>query len=408
MLQKFKAFSSFNSLTAARWLVIMELVALLFSPPLTNLFELSLFALFICSDDLRKRMLLAIKQPMVIATLLFYLSILIATTYSIESWTEALKACWAWRKIWLLPISVALFDDEFWKQKLASIFIKISTACAVASYLGVLLNHAFYRYEVGIIIRNHATQGIIFSVAAFTAGIFLITNPTIFSKPQKWALSACILVLVSNIIYVTPGRSGYLALIVLSLTTALAYVYLNKKFVTPLIVLTLLPILLLSSPNVRQRVSQGVGEAERYKSTTTATSMGIRIVLWKNTLGLIRAHPLIGYGTGSFRKAYKTTVENEPEWKQTIMHDPHNQFLKITTEQGILGLIIFVGMILSAFWQKASFTYRFLGLGIMLVWVGNSQFSSHFSTFSEGRFVYIWCGVMLATRLGQSKKWLSS
>ena len=61
----------------ARYLVIFILVALLFSPPLTNLFELTLFGMFITIAELRKRMLIALKQPLVTATLLFYLLILL-------------------------------------------------------------------------------------------------------------------------------------------------------------------------------------------------------------------------------------------------------------------------------------------------------------------------------------------
>jgi hypothetical protein len=124
--------------------------------------------------------------------------------------------------------------------------------------------------------------------------------------------------------------------------------------------------------------------------------MGMRMVLWNNTIELIKARPLLGYGTGGFQKAYQSKIENEPAWKHEITHDPHNQFLKITTEQGLIGLVVFVAMILSAFWQKPSLTYFVLGIGILLEWCGNSLFSSHFSTFSEGRFVFLWCGAMLA------------
>lgn len=404
-MSKTSLFKNLDLLSLARWLLILELIALLFSPPLTNLFELTLFALFISSSILRQRFVLASKQPIVIATLLFYSLILIDTSYSIETWQASLSAFWGWRKIMLLPIAVALFDEEIWKQKLILVFVKVAVVCVSLSYISKIFQfNIHHSYPIGIIIRNHATQGIMFSAAAFAIAMLLISNPKLFTKTQKWIYAACIMLLTSNVIYLTPGRSGYLALIVLALTTAFAYAYQNKKLLIPLMILTILPILLLSSANVKQRVSQAVNEAEFYKSNAEATAMGIRMVLWNNTIELIRERPLFGYGTGGFQKAYKAKVENSPLWKQDITHDPHNQFLKITTEQGFVGLLFFIGMILSFFWQKVQFNYRLLGIGILLVWCGNSQFSSHFSTFSEGRFLYLWGGVMLASTNASSKK----
>ena len=40
--------------------------------------------------------------------------------------------------------------------------------------------------------------------------------------------------------------------------------------------------------------------------------------------------------------------------------------------------------------------YFDLSVGVLLAWCGTSLFSSHFSTFTEGRFIYLWLGVLLA------------
>ncbi len=390
--------ASLKPLTIGRWLLILVSIALLFSPPLTSVFEFSLYGIFIYSKELRTRLLLAIKQPLVLATLLFFLMILLLTINSLVSPTEALLAFLSWHKILLLPLAVALFDENCWKQKLVLVFIAVTTICAVLSFFSTIFDFTLYKYPVGITIRNHATQGIMFAVAAFSASMMLLMEVKQLSQLQKWALSLSIVLLVANIVYITPGRSGYLALIVLGTTLALTYMFANKRFIIPALLLILIPILLLSSPTARQRVMQGANEALTYTSNAKATSMGIRMVLWNNTLDLIRARPFFGYGTGSFQKAYQSKIEKEPTWKHDITHDPHNQFLKITTEQGLVGLVVFLGMILSAFWQRPSFTYYSLGIGILLVWCGNSLFSSHFSTFSEGRFLFLWCGAMLANK----------
>lgn len=396
----FKLPASINTVSVARWLTVFLMTALLFSPPLANLFELTLFLMFICSDTLRRRLVLASSQPIVVATLIFYLMLFLSSTYSIATWSESLSTCWGWRKVLLLPIAVALFDDESWKYRLLLIFIQVTTACAALSFTTNFLGLALYKYPIGIIIRNHATQGIMFSVAAFTTAILLLLEAKQFTTIQRWLLSVSIAILTTNVIYITPGRSGYLALIVLSITLAFTYMYSKKRYVTPLVIIIMIPIMLLSSPTVRQRVTQGTSEAVAYETKLgdkgAATSMGLRMSLWSNTIELIGDHPLIGYGTGSFEIAYKNKVQGKPGWEQLMIHDPHNQFLKITAEHGLIGLLIFLGIILSAFRQKPTFIFYSLGAGVLLAWCGNSLFSSHFSTFSEGRFIFLWCGVMFA------------
>ena len=392
----FKLPYGLNAVSVARWLVLALMTALLFSPPLVNLFELTLFLMFLCSDTLRKRLVQASSQPMVIAIIIFYLMLFLSSTYSIATWEESLSTCWGWRKVLLLPIAVALFDDDSWKYRISLVFIEVTAACATLSFATNFIGIALYKYPIGIIIRNHATQGIMFSVAAFTAAILLVLEAKRFTSLQKWLLSISIVLLTTNVIYITPGRSGYLALIVLGVTLAFTYMYSKKSYIVPTLIILMIPLLLLSSPTVRQRVTQGSNEAVGYESKAEATSMGMRMLLWSNTIKLIKERPLIGYGTGGFQKAYKNIVMNKPEWEQVITHDPHNQFLKITAEHGVVGLIIFFGIIFSALRQKPTFTFYALGVGVLLAWCGNSLFSSHFSTFSEGRFIFLWCGVMLA------------
>jgi O-antigen ligase len=335
-----KIVQSINALDFARTLTILLLVALLFSPALTNLFELTLFGMSIFTDSLRKRMLMAIQQPIVIAALCFYLLILLDTTYSIVSWKESLGAFWGWRKILLLPIAVALFDDPIWKQKLITVYIWATSLCATISFMSTFLGLViYYKYPVGIIIRNHATQGIAFSVAAFAAVMLLMSKQTIVTKLRKYALGLCALILIMNIIYITPGRSGYLALIVLSTVATFSYAYLNKKIVISLIFLAIIPLLLLSSPTVNQRMTQGIDEVKQYESKAEETSMGMRMILWNNTFELILERPLLGVGTGAFNKAYSDKIIDKPQWEKSITHDPHNQFLKITTEQGFISRV---------------------------------------------------------------------
>jgi len=130
----------------------------------------------------------------------------------------------------------------------------------------------------------------------------------------------------------------------------------------------------------------------------------MRMVIWKHTIELIQDRPLLGFGTGSFEAAYSQKIKDNPEWEKNILHDPHNQFLKIWAEMGIFGLMVFLSMLTSSLFQKSSKMYLHLGIGVLLAWCATSLFSSHFSTFTEGRFIYIWLGIMLASESNRIKR----
>jgi hypothetical protein len=70
--------------------------------------------------------------------------------------------------------------------------------------------------------------------------------------------------------------------------------------------------------------------------------------------------------------------------------------MKIIAEQGLVGLLVFLGFLAAALRQRCSAPYRLMGLGVLAAWCVTSLFSSHFSTFAEGRVIALWLGAMLA------------
>jgi O-antigen ligase len=60
-------------------------------------------------------------------------------------------------------------------------------------------------------------------------------------------------------------------------------------------------------------------------------------------------------------------------------------------------------MLASSLFQKSSKMYFHLGIGVLMAWCATSLFNSHFSTFTEGRFIYIWLGIMLASESNKIK-----
>jgi O-antigen ligase len=388
-----------SPLELARWLIATDMVALLFSPPVTNIVELALYVVMLASGELRARFVRAARQPMVLGALLFLAVVTVGLTYSVGSWHDSWGMWWGWRKLLLLPIAAALFDDPAWKRRLGLILVVVAALCALVSYAGILLHVTYYLYEPGVVIRNHATQGMMFSVAAFAAVLLLKDAP---SRAQRHLLGAAALLLIANAVFVTTGRSGYLVAAVLTVALVPGWfeggrTSVRKRLGIAAGALVLALAVLASSPVVRHGVLLGIHQTQRALHHSEAiTPMSERVVYLRNTLELIAARPVFGYGTGAFTEAYRRHVAGRTGVDGLVAHDPHNQYLNIATENGLLGLAVFLWFLAAALRQPASRPYRLLGLGVLAAWCATSLFSSHFSTFSEGRFIALWMGAFLA------------
>jgi O-antigen ligase len=76
-----------------------------------------------------------------------------------------------------------------------------------------------------------------------------------------------------------------------------------------------------------------------------------RIAIYRNSLRMIRAHPLIGVGANTFMKNYKRYKEY-PEYRNVVTIDyiyAHNNFLHLAGELGLLGLTVFLWLLYRVF-----------------------------------------------------------
>ena len=385
----------------ARVLIILEVVALFVSTAATEVFEILIFLTIIGFGELRRRTFRALRQPMVIMALAVYCMVTIGIFYGVATFSESVDLWGSWRKMLLVPMVAAVYTDPVWKQRFLSLFISIAVLVALLSCAAYPLGIG-NKFGPGILVHNWATQGMFFAVAFFSCLVILrFPLRSVFVGRRLLVASAVILLL--NIILITPGRSGYLALIVL----IMVFIFFSLPRKTGFVLMVLAPVLIVSlllvSPVAHEKLSKGIGELNTYEEDRVPTSMGLRIILWKNTIILLKRfeHPLFGYGTAGFETAYRDLmnekeITGERRWQDMPIHDPHNQYLGILFEYGIAGLFLFLLFIGSFFMQRARHPYYIAGIGVLLAWCATSLFSAHFTTSMEGRFLLIWCSAMLA------------
>lgn len=381
---------------------ILALLGLLVSPPLANLAEALMFGLVLANADLRRSLLATWRYPLVRFVAAFFLVMLLGSLYSLASPGEIRHSLLGWlHRLLLVPFALAVCERPADKERMvrayaaaAMLFATVSFVCWTA---GFSLNP---EQPPGIILRNHATQGMGFAVAVLLALHLAFSTP---AKKTQAAWLAGGLLLALNIAFVSTGRSGYVVLLIgiagffaTRVLAASSRQASGRLLLGGLAALGLTALLLASAPSSRERLERGMNEVQGAAQATEYTSMGIRMVFWRNTLEMIRAQPLLGYGSGSFAAAYKAKIAGETGFRATETGDPHNQYMKIATENGLVGLLAFLGIIGAALLTRAAMPWRMLAVGVLLSWCVTSLFNAHFSTFAEGHFVYLWLGFMLA------------
>lgn len=385
----------------ARLLLLATIVTLLRWTTPAQVLEGVTYIAFACLPELRRRLWQALHHPAMVGLLPFAAIVVIASFYGLASWHDSISALIGWRRLLLLPLALAVFDDEASKRLVLKVLIVVCLAGAAVSFIGLwLVLPGWLRW--GVVFGNYAIQGIVFSLAII-ACLATLLRPNLFAGDRllgdRRLAAAAIAVLVIDIVFVLTGRSGYVTVVVMPLVivTLLAAGTWRAKALAGAGVLICVGVLFVSSVQLRDRVGQAIDEIETVDQVSEGTSLGERVVMWRVTMRMIHDHPFFGVGTGAFADGYRPYVQGLAGWQRFESADAHNQFLKVQAEQGIIGLAALLFFIFRALTCPAPAPYRQLAVAALIGWCATSLANSHFSTFVEGRLLFFWLGSMLAT-----------
>ena len=385
------------SLAIARIAAALVAIGAFTGAAIANIAAVVMLLAFIAAPSCVQRIRSVWHQPLGKACIVFLCVLLLSVTWSDAPFFVALKAWFGWRHFLLLFIALAIFNTRFSKLAFASIYVITATAATVASFFEFDFGSAQTTSDVagGIILRNHVTQGLALTAGALLALVLLLHARR--GSWQQWALGSAALLMVANVILVAYARSAYLALAVTSIVVTLGFTRRDARIaaIGSLIVLTCGAVWL--SPLITQRIELAIKEIRETHSSPVITPMGIRPVMWETSASIVRDSPFIGHGLGSFPEQYRSVVtQRYTGWKATLTADPHNQYLLVLAETGLLGLVAFTWFLFSAARQNVRGAFGIVGIALLLAWSLTSLFSSHFHTFNEGHLIAILLGVCLA------------
>jgi O-antigen ligase len=390
-----------GGLAVARALLLGVFVTAPIATTLSIVIEFAAYAAVLGLPEPRRRLLPALRDPVVIALLPLAAMIAVATLYGPATWWDALASLFAWRRMLLLPLAAALFFDAPSKRLAVKVLVLTCLVGTLVSFTtfatGVWLTE---RLDPGIVFHDYAVQGATFSLAA-TVCVAALIRPADFAGDRllgnRAAMAGIFVLLVIDVVFILWGRTGAFAIVLMSSATAVFLIAgtWRRKALAGLVILACGGVVLFASPHVRSRVADGMHEIATANQAERGTRFGSRVVYWRNAARIIADHPLLGVGTGGFQAAYATYMRGVEGWQGHETGDPHNQYIKFQAEQGILGLAAFLFFIYWTFRCPAPQPWRALAAAALIGWCATSIASSEFSTHNQGRLIFFWLGAMV-------------
>lgn len=208
-----------------------------------------------------------------------------------------------------------------------------------------------YQFKViGTLGNPDYLAGYLISVAPFALGIYLLSkNATLLNKFIKMialiTFCSCIFLLPSTLSRTSWIAIGAGILFILwhkyRIAEKLKKIINSKiKLVSALLISLILSVVLVSS----------------LYQLKPESALG-RLLLWKVSIGIIEDNPIIGIGFNRFSVAYnnyqadyfaKGYGSNSEKFLADNVRHAHNEYLQIGAETGLVGLLIFLGIIFSA------------------------------------------------------------
>ena len=166
------------------------------------------------------------------------------------------------------------------------------------------------------------------------------------SKSKYSFLYIVLILIYSFSIFNEAGRAGQLTFNVFFVCYAIFLLRSQFKF-SILIILFLIIINFFSYKNssiFKHRVDHltHIVQNDGQKKNKNSVEKDIRYLFTKTGLELIRKKPIFGYGTGSFSSVFK--LETETSYDLNKHKTPHNNYLYILFELGLIGLIFFLSI----------------------------------------------------------------
>jgi len=291
------------------------------------------------------------------------------TIYTVNLWTSLFGTYG--RFIGLITILNLMFwmyiliNELNTREKIIKLLWYSVTAAFVVAVYGILQYFGFsfgdYVWTQDATVRMFSTVGHSNHVAAYLGMNIMIAVGLFAARKFDWykiGLACMVFIMLLAVIF-TASRGGILAIFV---TGVIWFIFSlrQKRFVQTLktygkVVLFLFTVLILFVAVFRQPISN-LEVVQRTKYTIERVSQGHfpdRISWWFSSIEMVKDKPILGHGLSVYRDIYNQYRRldyriEEDKQDHITPESAHMEYFTILAQQGILGLLIYLSMVISA------------------------------------------------------------
>lgn len=363
------------------------------STAMTNIL-IGLILLFWILDNIIDRFnnffLILKSNPVAFMGLVVFLIYLVGILYTNAERKDILEYLRDGAKFAFIPISMIYFKDEKFHPFFISGFICAMIVTLLLSWLLWLdLIPGIFPVKGSqqdcTIFFNHITQNMLMAYTTFILAVWARFSPNIKARFVWGILSLGALL---NTLLLVGGRTGYLVTTVLFFYFFLTWKSVKSIAVALAVILSIGAVTwLYPSNSLFIRTAAMIKEIKLWNHRKSAvTSSGLRLEFYLNSLKVIKKSPFLGTGTGSFKKTYYEIIE-QTDLNKT--DNPHNDYLMMAVQFGIVGLLALLGFFMTQ-WRYAVFLKTrsdiLLSRGFILTILCSCMVSSPLTDSAEGWF----------------------
>lgn len=385
----------------ARWITVAIGFSVPISVALDNVLLALLLLCWLAGGCYREKLAAVRTNPVALYACALFALYVIGALYSIGERGDVLHAIDKASVLLLIPLLVSLGPDGALQRRALHAFMAAILLTLVLSYmiwLGLIPESRFIKGtpDNPVVFKLHITHSVFMVLGAF---LFALEARSAQDIRLKLLLAAVAVLAVINIVFLTLGRTGQLVLALL-----LFYYFFRwlrwRGLALAAIVSTVIGAAVYWSPasSLHRGARTAIEEIGAWQPGRPAqTSIGLRLEFYRNTLAAVKERPLLGAGTGGFQKAYAQQIEGTG---MAASRNPHNEYLMVATQLGLIGLAVFLGFLWLLWSRAAKLPNAFAQIAaraLVITYAAASMVSSTLIDHAEGLFFSWACGLLFAS-----------
>lgn len=371
---------------ASKWLAVATAAVFPLSTSLMNVFFIAAVVFNLLAGNGVKKINSILRNPVSLMFLVFFAFYVIGVLYTTAPFLAAIRYLTKYSYFLIGAFFFPIFEEDRWRHYAIRAFLGAMAVAVLLSYLKAfsVINYGTWYGPVEVF-KGHIAFSFLLAFAAYLL-LLEIFKPLPSSGQHKYwrvvLMLYCALIIYDNL-FMCISRTGYVVLMALIILFLIQKLHWRGLLLSILAVVLLIGSAFVFSPVFKARVEAAVSDLKIYR-TQPLTSVGLRHSFADNSVKLVKAHPILGTGTGSLRYEY-AKLSPPPA---SLTDNPHNEYLNVAVQLGAIGVIYLLFMFAMQLYLSRSLPlpWRYIAQAIVLIIIIGSVANSWITNTTQGHF----------------------